>query len=178
MGTKVNMNIPWSQLMLLPCPEMLDTLDFWLCICFRVSMMILSLDKYKKQLKIADVHRDGRIKKRTQTRVSRDNNIQDASQNLFSSNRVLMKIPCGQLNPRCTTCRYFDQMLQSSIRNTQEHIQQDQAIWFIPPKICGLPKIHKPQTLLRPIVSCIGVPFQIQLHLLFHPWLGGLVHTF
>ena len=27
-----------------------------------------------------------------------------------------------------------------------------------PPRIYGLPNIHKPQTLLRPIVSCIGVP--------------------
>ena len=27
-----------------------------------------------------------------------------------------------------------------------------------PPRIYGLPKIHKPQTPLRPIVSCIGTP--------------------
>ena len=28
----------------------------------------------------------------------------------------------------------------------------------MPPKIYGLPKLHKPQTLLRPIVSFIGAP--------------------
>ena len=51
-------------------PEMFDIP--WTFSKFRVSVMILLLDKYKKQQKkITDVHRDGRIKKRTQTRVSR-----------------------------------------------------------------------------------------------------------
>jgi len=35
-----------------------------------------------------------------------------------------------------------------------------------PPKLYGLPKIHKPQVPLRPIVSCIGSPtYQLLKHI-------------
>jgi hypothetical protein len=49
------------------------------------------------------------------------------------------------------------------------------------PRIYRLPKIHKPQTPLRPIVSCIMLPFthfQSILRLSFPHWLGRPVHTF
>ena len=50
---------------------------------FRHTLSSSLLYKYKKQLKMARVSRDGT--KSTQTRVSRDNNKQDLPYNLFSS---------------------------------------------------------------------------------------------
>ena len=41
---------------------------------------------------------------------------------------------------------------------------------------CRLPKIHKLQTPLRPIVSCIDAPLY-SMHLLFPLWLARLIHT-
>ena len=47
-----------------------------------------------------------------------------------------------------------------------------------PPRIYGLPKIHKPQIPLRPIVSCIGAPSYKPSKYIASRWLGRPVHTF